>query len=390
MNIDKLRDSKPFLQKLMEVAVTPIFVVDKDMIVQSFNNSFSSLFNRTENEIIGKRPGNAFGCVFASDRDVCGETDNCIKCILRKHLEKAISEKSASVREVIEKEFIINNKVVKKQLSLEIKPLDFGEEKYFVGLFNDVSDVIELEDRVYLQYEKMKRDLLVARGLQNSLLPVENKIGPLDFSYIFKPCETLGGDFLDYYRIDRHNIAFIIADVAGHGITSSMFTMFLYSMLNRAEKSPALILESAFREFSKFTVTSETYITMLIAVINTRNKTVTFANAGFTNPPAIVYGESIEQVEVSGIPISNWVDDVVYEEKKLRFRSGDRIIFVSDGITEMRTKTSSFIGGDYLYSTLADRTIPPDKLIQGVFNSSHDNENYTINDDITIAIVDYK
>ncbi|MCK5758330.1 MAG: SpoIIE family protein phosphatase [Clostridiales bacterium] len=390
MNIDKLRDSKQFLQKLMEVAVTPIFVMDKDMIVQSFNNSFSSLFSRSEKEIIGKLPGNAFGCVFASDRAICGETDNCVKCILRKHLEKAIREKKESVREVIEKEFIINGKVVKKQLSLEIKPLDFGEEKYFVGLFNDVSDVIELEDKVYLQYEKMKRDLLVARGLQNSLLPVENKIGPLEFSYIFKPCETLGGDFLDYYRIDRHNIAFIIADVAGHGITSSMFTMFLYSMLNRDEKSPALILESAFREFSKFTVSAETYITMLVAVINTRNKTVTFANAGFTNPPAVVYGESIEQVEVSGIPISNWVDDVVYEEKRLRFRSGDRLIFFSDGITEMRTETSSFIGGDYLYSTLADRSIPTDKLIHSVFNHSYANENYIINDDITIAIVDHK
>ncbi|MCD6323121.1 MAG: SpoIIE family protein phosphatase [Clostridiales bacterium] len=390
MNIDKLRDSKQFLQKLMEVAITPIFVVDKDMIVQSFNNSFSSLFNRSENEIIGKLPGNAFGCVFASDRRICGETDECVKCILRKLLEKAIRENKETAREVIEKEFNINNKVVKKQLSLEIKPLSFGEEKYYVGIFNDVSDVIDLKDRVYMQYEKMKRDLLVARGLQNSLLPVENEIGPLEFSYIFKPCETLGGDFLDFYRIDRQNIAFIIADVAGHGITSSMFTMFLYSMINRDERSPALILESAFREFSKFTVTAETYITMLIAVINTRNKTVTFANAGFTNPPAVVYGESIEKVEVSGIPISNWVDDAVYEEKRLRFKSGDRLIFFSDGITEMRTETSSFIGGDYLYSTLADRSIPTDKLVQDVFNHSYNNEKYTINDDITIAIIDHK
>lgn len=390
MNIDKLRDSKQFIQKLMEVAVTPIFVVDKDLTIQSFNNSFSTLFSKSENEIIGKRPGNAFGCVFASDRDLCGETDHCVKCILRKHLEKAIRENSNSVREVIEKEFIINNKVVKKQLSLEIKPIDFGKEKYFVGLFNDVSDVIELEDRVYMQYEKMKRDLLFARGLQNSLLPVDNKIGPLEFSYIFKPCETLGGDFLDYYRIDRQNVAFVIADVAGHGITSSMFTMFIYSMLDRAEKSPALILESAFKEFSKFTVESETYITMLVAVINTRNRTVTFANAGFTNPPAVVSGESIEKVDISGVPISNWVNEAVYEEKKVRFKTGDRLIFFSDGITEMRTETSSFIGGDYLYSTLADRTIPTDKLIQGVFNHSYDNKNYIINDDITIAIVDHK
>ena len=390
MNIDRLKESKQFLQKLMEVAVTPIFVVDENMVIQSFNDSFSTLFSRTENEIIGKLPGNAFGCVFASDKKLCGETDHCIKCTLRKHMEKAINENRESGRKVIEKEFIIDDEIVKKQLSMEIKPLDFGDEKYYVGMFNDVSDIVKLEDTILMQYEKMKRDLLVARGLQTSLLPSDKDVGPLHLSYIFKPCETLGGDFLDFYRIDRHNTAFIIADVSGHGITSSMFTMFLYSMLSREEKSPALLLESAFKEFAKFNIATETYITMLAAVINTRNRTVTFANAGFTNPPAVVYGDSIEKVEVSGIPISNWVSEATYEEKRLRFRSGDRLIFFFDGITEMRTESSSFIGGDYLYNTLADRGIPPQKLIQGVFSHSFENKSYIINDDITIAIIDYK
>jgi sigma-B regulation protein RsbU (phosphoserine phosphatase) len=232
--------------------------------------------------------------------------------------------------------------------------------------------------------------LLFARGLQTSLLPRENNIGPLKFSYILKPCETLGGDFLDFYRIDRNNIAFIIADVAGHGITSSMFTMFLYSMLDRVEKSPGLILQGAFNEFSKFNISTETYITMLAAVINTRTRTVTFSNAGFTNPPAVIYGDSIEKVEISGVPISNWVDDTEYEEKRVRFRSGDRLIFFSDGITEMRTESSSFIGGDYLYDALSDREVPPEKLIHTVFNHSYDDKNYVINDDITIALIDYK
>lgn len=389
MNIDKLRESKQFMKKLMEVAVTPIFVVDKELKIQSFNNSFSNLFSKTENEIIGKRPGNAFGCVFANDRELCGETDHCVKCILRKQMEKSIIENGENGREIIEKEFLIDGKIVKKHLNMEIRPIDFGDEKYFIGIFNDVSDVIDLKSRFYDQYEKMRRDLLFARGLQTSMLPNEKKIGPLAFSYIFKPCETLGGDFLDYYRIDRHNIALVIADVAGHGITSSMFTMYIYSILDRSEKSPSLLLQYAFGEFSKLNIAPETYITMMAAVVNTKSKTATFANAGFTNLPAIAHGNKVEMVDVKGIPISNWVNEVVYEEKKVRFKSGDRLIFFSDGITEMRTESSSFIGGEYLYSTLADRSMSPDKLINEVFNNSSENKNYTINDDITIALVDF-
>ncbi|MBN2558933.1 MAG: SpoIIE family protein phosphatase [Clostridia bacterium] len=389
MNIEQLKDSKGFLQKLMEVAVTPIFVVDENMIVQSYNDSFATLFNKSEYEIIGRLPGNSLGCAYLNEGDTCGKTENCVKCILRKQMEEVIKKNLTIEKNIIEKEFRINGKVVKKHLSIMIKPMDFDGRKFYIGIFNDVTDIVELKSRVYSQYEKMRRDLLFARGLQSGLLPSSNRIGPLRFSYIYKPCETVGGDFIDFYRIDRHNAGFIIADVAGHGITSSMFTIFLYSMLNRDEKSPARLLAAVFEEFQKFNVTTETYITMLAAVINTRKKTVVFANAGFTNPPGVAYAKETVRVDISGIPISNWVGEASYEEREMKFRNGDRLIFFSDGITEMRTDSSSFIGGDYLYDTLADRSMDAQALINSVFSNSSDNKSYILNDDITIALVDY-
>ena len=390
MNIDKLKDSKQFMQKLMEVAVSPIFVVDESMRIQSYNDSFSNLFNRSENEIMGRLPGNSFGCAYLNEDEECGSTENCVKCILRRQIETAIKSGKPTQRNIIEKSFIIDDKIVKKQLSIEIKPMEFSEEKYYIGLFNDVSDVVELKDKVYNQFEKMKRDLLVARALQNGLLPREKKLGPIEISYEYKPCETLGGDFLDFYRIDKNNIGFIIADVAGHGITSSMFTMFLYSMIDRTENSPGMLLKSVFDEFSKFNVMPETYITMLAAVINIKKRHVTFANAGFTNPPAVVYGNSIEKIEVEGIPISNWINDPEYKEMTVRFKSGDRMILFSDGISEMRSTSSSFVGGDYMYSILSDKSKQADEIIQELFASLNLTDRYYVKDDITIAVIDYK
>lgn len=390
MNIDKLKDSKEFMRTLMEVAVAPIFIMDKDMCVQSYNDSFSMLFSKEENEIIGKLPGNALGCVCLTENEVCGDSESCIKCLLRKQMEKTIKENKAIDRNVIEKQFKINGEIVNKQLSVSIKPVDFDNEKYYIGIFDDVSDIMRLQKKVLAQNEKMQRDLLFARGLQRGLLPKENKIGPLEFSYIFKPCETLGGDFLDFYRIDRNNIGFIIADVAGHGIASSMFTIFLYSLINRNQRSPKALLEEAFKEFSKFNVTTETYITMMAAVINTRKKTVTFANAGFTNPPSLVSEKGVETIDIGGIPISNWVDEAYYEEKQFRFKTGDRLIFFSDGITELRTDTASFIGGEYLSCALADLSKDAKTLIDDVFNDSLKKTEYTVNDDVTIALIDFK
>ncbi|HPQ47001.1 MAG TPA: SpoIIE family protein phosphatase [Clostridia bacterium] len=390
MNIEKLKESKNFMMKLMEVAVSPIFVVDEDMRIQSYNDSFSNLFNKSENEILGKLPGNSFGCAFLNENEECGETENCVKCILRHQMLEAMRSGKPTQKSIIEKAFRIDDQIIKKQLSVEIKPMVFGDEKYFIGIFNDVSDVVELKEQVYNQFEKMKRDLLVARALQNGLLPREKKLGPLEISYEYKPCETLGGDFLDFYRIDKNHVGFIIADVAGHGITSSMFTMFLYSMIDRSETSPARLLRSAFDEFSKFNVVPESYITMLAAIINLRNKSVTFSNAGFTNPPAVVYGDEIEKIEIEGIPISNWVKDPTYKEITVRFRQGDRMIFFSDGISEMRSSNRSFVGGDYMYSVLSDKNRHAGEIITDLFRKSNLEDRYYVKDDITVAVIDFK
>lgn len=390
MKIDQLKDSKQFMKKLMEVAVSPIFVVDSGMKIQSYNDSFSNLFSKSENEILGKLPGNSFGCAFLSEGEECGNTENCVQCILRKQMEAAMGSGKSSGRNVIEKAFRIDGEIVNKKLSVEIKPMVFGDEKYYIGIFTDVTDVVELRDRVYSQFEKMKRDLLVARALQTGLLPKEREIGPLELSFVYKPCETLGGDFLDFYRIDRNNVGFIIADVAGHGITSSMFTMFIYSMIDRNEKSPAEVLKSAFEEFSKFNVMPETYITMISVVINTKKRTATMANAGFSNPPAVVSKSGLEIIDIGGIPISNWVDDTEYDEKTVRFRHGDRLIFFSDGVSEMRSKTRSFIGGNYMYEMLSDKSKSAEDITAELFRGNILAEKYSVKDDITISVIDYR
>ncbi len=390
MDINRLKASKKFMRKLIDVAVTPIFVIDSDLVVQSYNDSFSTLFNRNEKEIIGQLPGNSFGCIYADNTGRCGDSEECVKCILRRQIEKVIREGKPSEQHIVEKEFKAKGKTLKKRLSFVIKPMEFGNDIYYVCVFNDVTDIVNLEEKVYSQYEKMKRDILFARGLQSGLLPGKRRIGPLEFSYLFRPCETLGGDFLDYYRIDRSHVGVIIADVSGHGVTSSMFTMFLYSILDRRERSPSAILWEAFEEFSKLNISTETYITMLAVVINTRRKTAVFSNAGLTNPPAVIRKNGMEKVEINGIPISNWVEEVEYDEKKVRFKSGERMVIFTDGTAEMRTENSSFIGSDYIYNALSETDRAADELIDELFSQPPGSKPYIMNDDITIIAIDYK
>lgn len=38
-----------------------------------------------------------------------------------------------------------------------------------------------------------------------------------------KPAKEVGGDFYDFFFVDRDKIAFVIADVSGKGIPAALF-----------------------------------------------------------------------------------------------------------------------------------------------------------------------
>lgn len=95
-----------------------------------------------------------------------------------------------------------------------------GQDGKVVGtveVFRDITEQKKIEERLRRQNEILRRDLEFAKRLQQSLLPVIPRIEGYRITYTYKPCERLGGDFLDVINIDD-KIVFYVADVAGHGL----------------------------------------------------------------------------------------------------------------------------------------------------------------------------
>ena len=49
------------------------------------------------------------------------------------------------------------------------------------------------------------------------------------------PSLYLSGDFVDYFTIDEHYSVFYLADISGHGVSSSLVTVFLKSFISKAK-----------------------------------------------------------------------------------------------------------------------------------------------------------
>ncbi|HQG28575.1 MAG TPA: response regulator, partial [Candidatus Ozemobacteraceae bacterium] len=73
--------------------------------------------------------------------------------------------------------------------------------------------------------ELLENNLRAAARIQENLLPKQDlKDERLRCRWRFRPSETVGGDLLNYFLLDRDHVGAYILDVAGHGLPAAMVT----------------------------------------------------------------------------------------------------------------------------------------------------------------------
>lgn len=80
--------------------------------------------------------------------------------------------------------------------------------------------------KIDAQYKRNQdsRDLPSAAELQKKLLPNPIDLQNYKVETLFQPSAYLSGDWYDYWKISDKEIMFYLADVSGHGVTSSLLT----------------------------------------------------------------------------------------------------------------------------------------------------------------------
>lgn len=169
VNIASLKESNDFLTTLLENITSAIFVVDKDIRIQNFNDSFHSLFYKKEDSVLGELCGNALGCIHAVENNAdCGTTKNCIDCTLRLSLIETFIRKIPTHRAVLSREFYINDKIIHKHFQFSTRHIKYNTEEVILVI---VDDITEGEEQKKALAEKNQR--LTDLNLQkNELLGV--------------------------------------------------------------------------------------------------------------------------------------------------------------------------------------------------------------------------
>lgn len=211
----------------------------------------------------------------------------------------------------------------------------------------------QLYQRVAQQEQRLEHDMQMARDVQLRLMP---KHSPLHrhatFASRFEPARIIGGDLYDYLSYDETHTAIAVGDVSGKGAPAALFAALVSGIMRSMaaqHPAPATMLQVLNRALHERRLDTQ-YVAMLFTVWNDANQTLQIANAGAIQPVFCHDGE-VELIPVAGFPLGMFAE-ASYEEISLATRSGDTLVFFSDGLSDAENEAGEMYGTERLLGSI--------------------------------------
>ena len=191
--------------------------------------------------------------------------------------------------------------------------------------------LLEVADRLSL-----KRDLEVAREIQNAMLPEGTWSGPgVEAFGLTKPANTVGGDFYDILLQLDGTVIVALGDVAGKASPAALLMALLLAILRTLvdEGLPLTALVQRLNVQVARHAPASRFITLFLGSYTPSTGRLEFVNAGQTPPLLRRQNGSIERLMSGGVALGMF-EGSTYQSGELHLNPGDALLMYSDGLTE--------------------------------------------------------
>lgn len=242
--------------------------------------------------------------------------------------------------------------IYKTNDEIEVLAQSFDDlTKKIVQYIKDITQITKEKERIGTELE-------LARKIQADMLPNIYPAFPdrpeFDIYASMRPAKEVGGDFYDFYLIDKDHLGMVIADVSGKGVPAALFMMMSriliknYAMMGY---SPAQVLEQTNNSIC-MNNKEDMFVTVWYGVLEISTGKITAANAGHEFPIIKKQGGKYELLQDKHGFVIGGMEGMKYSEYEIQLDSGEMLFLYTDGVPEATDSENNMYGTDRLLEAM--------------------------------------
>jgi len=221
------------------------------------------------------------------------------------------------------------------------RELTLSEADFLEGLALQAAVALEnaRNHKRNIEYARLQQDLDAARQIQRSLLPQKLPAIP-GYSVAFRSdtCYEVGGDYLDIVEQPDGSLLMAVADVAGKGLASAIMSTSFRAAFRGIAATGMPLDELATRmnqhHWAEGEEARRRYVTAIFLRLHPEAGELEVVNAGH-NPGFLVDALGARyQFDAAGTPLG-LLPGMRYSSERRPFAAGARLLFYTDGLTEV-------------------------------------------------------
>ena len=212
-----------------------------------------------------------------------------------------------------------------------------------------------LQAVVQVQREQSARiagELEAAQRIQMGSLPRLDLLqgdARIELFAALTPAREVGGDLYDFFRLDADRLFLVIGDVAGKGLSASIFmavskALYKSAMLRAPGADIGQIMQVANDEVSRDNP-EMLFVTLFAAILDLRSGEMQYCNAGHDNPYRLLPSrpEPGRLENGDGPPLCSFAE-FPYKGACCQLLPGEMLCLMTDGVTEAQNPAQDLYG----------------------------------------------